>query len=245
MSSEEAGGGEARLLRRVEEGLESLDVVELRRFLRDPFMSERVIRAILADESAVSLREVRRLLAAHPATPPSEAQRMIATLYWVDLLELGRDMRARPPIRRAANQTLLERYDALAVGGRVAIARRAGTGLLARVGHDPEPRVIQAMLENPRLTEGTLVPLLASSRTPPVVLALVAHSERWVARYQVRRMICRNRRTPVEVALSLLPPLRKVDLATIANDPSIPSAVRQRAELLRGRDDDSRSPPGD
>ena len=159
---------------------------------------------------------------------------MIATLYWSDLVDLGRDMRARPPIRRAAHRVLTERYDGLAVGERVAIARRAGIELLSRVRHDPEPRVIQAMLDNPRLTEGLLVPTLVSGKTPPTVLSLVAHTERWVSRHEVRRMLCRNRKTPPEVVLPLLPRLKKGDLAAIAHDPSARPEVRKRADLLFG-----------
>lgn len=235
----EASSGEAELLRRVKSGVAEFDPVELRRALVSPFVTERVIRALLADEEAIQLREVRRAVAAHPATPQAEALRVIATLYWSDLVALGRDMRARPPIRRAAHRVLVERYEGLAMGVRVAMARSAGAELLVHMRHDPEPRVIGAMLENPRLTEGLLLPLLASSRTPPKVLALVARTQQWVARYQVRRLLCRNRRTPPEVALSLLARLKKGDLAAIASDPSSRPEVRKRARLLRGRDSDS------
>jgi hypothetical protein len=92
------------------------------------------------------------------------------------------------------------------------------------------------MLDNPRLTESLLVPLLASDRTPPTVISIVCGSEKWISRYQVRKMVCRNRRTPSGIALGLLPRLKKVDLAAIQADPGIQQAVRKRARLLLGRD---------
>lgn len=223
------------MLERVRDGLAELDVAELTRLLTNPHLTARVIRAILGDEEALKRRLVRRAIAAHRATPFAEAQRMIATLFWSDLVDLGRDVSVRPAVRRAANAALLERYEGLAVGERIAIVRRAGSELLARVRFDPEPRVVAAMLDNPRLTEGLLLPVLASTRSSARVLAVVGESRRWVARYQVRRLLCRHRKTPVKLALSLLPRLKKVDLAALENDPAAPLEVRRRARLLLGR----------
>ena len=127
------------------------------------------------------------------------------------------------------------RYEGFAVGERVAIARRAGIELLSRIRHDPETRVIQAMLENPRLTEGTLMPLLASGAARPEVLRSIAANERWCARYEVRRLLCRHRRVPAEIVLPLLPTLKKGDLRAIESQPGLNPLVRQRAALLLGK----------
>lgn len=227
-------GAEERLLRWTEADLTRLDTAELNRLLTDPHLTTRVIRRILAQEKLLERRLVRRAIAAHRATPFAEAQRLIATLFWSDLVELGRDAAVRPAVRRAANRALLERYEGLAIGERIAIVRRAGTELLTRVRHDPEPRVVAAMLDNPRLTEGLLLPVVASGRSSPRVLTVVAESTRWVARYQVRRLLCRNRKTPLEISLSLLPRLKKADLKALENDPAARPEVRRRAALLLG-----------
>jgi hypothetical protein len=219
----------------VRSGFEGLGAADLRAVFSSPFLTEDVIREILAQPEALDNHEIRRALAAHRKTPVHEALRLVPTLYWSDLVDLGRDARARPQIRRAAHQAVFERYEGLAVGERVSIARRASVDLLSRVRHDPEPRVVQAMLENPRLTEGVLMPLMASGAARPDVLRVVAASERWVARYQVRRLLCRNRKTPRDVVLSLLPRLKKGDLRAIESDPSADQAVRKRAGLLLGR----------
>lgn len=226
---------EERMLQRVRSGLTGLDVAEITRLLTSPHLTARVVREILADEEALRRRLVRRGIAAHRVTPFAEAQRMIATLFWSDLVDLGRDMSVLPAVRRAANEALLERYEGLAIGERIAIVRRAGTELLQRVRFDPEPRVVAAMLDNPRLTEGLLLPVLASSRSSARVLAVVSRSPRWMARYQVRRLLCRHRKTPPKLALSLVSRLKKVDMAALESDPAVPLEVRRRARLLLGR----------
>ncbi|MEO8504430.1 MAG: hypothetical protein ABI609_11080 [Acidobacteriota bacterium] len=221
----------AALLREL---IETIDVESARHALRNPFLEAPEI-VLLFDE--VRLRrsyDFQRDVALHPRTPEPLALRLVATLFWRDLARLGLDTRVRPVVRRAADQRLIERLAALAVGERVAIAHLASPAVLQRLRHDGNPRVLAALLENPRLTEATLLPIASSETVPPAVLEVLAKDQRFGARYVVRQTLSRNPRLPVQAALSNLVGLRKVDLAAVASDPRIPSLVRQRARLLLG-----------
>jgi hypothetical protein len=217
-------------------GLESLDASQLRAFFLNPHLSESVVLRILERSEYLQNLTIRRALAGHRRTPLQEALRLIPTVFWNDLLELGRDARVRPAVRRAAHQTLTARYEALAVGERIVIARRAGVEMLARIRLDPEPRVIRALLENPRLTEGALQIMATSSTTKPQALALIATSPKWLARPEVCRMLCSNRQTPLEVVLPLLARVDKRDLERLETLPGVDPQVRRRARTLLGRD---------
>jgi hypothetical protein len=94
--------------------------------------------------------------------------------------------------------------------------------------------VIAALLENPRLTEGLLMPLIHRDDARPDVLRVIAESPRWSSRYPLRVALARNPRTPVGTALRLLPALKKVDLRAVAASPRVASPVRRRAQLLAG-----------
>ena len=130
---------------------------------------------------------------------------------------------------------MTERYDALPVGARIAIARRAGVELLPRVRLDPEPRVIEAMLENARLTEGLLQSLAAGSMTRPRTLAVIAGSSKWSIRPEVRRMLCRNPRTPLEALLPLLSRLDRRELEALERLPGLHPQARRRVRTLLGK----------
>jgi hypothetical protein len=99
---------------------------------------------------------------------------------------------------------------------------------------DPTPRVIGALLENPRLTETLLMPLAAGEQAAPRALAVLAASPKWAARGPLRAALCRNPRTPVEAVLPLLPALQKSELEAIAADGRLLLPVRRRAALLSG-----------
>ena len=230
-----AAADEEDLVALVREHLGSLDGALMRRLLRHPFLGSEAIQLLLADRRVVGSYEVRRELAAHPRTPDARAMQLVSTLYWRDLARLSVETRVRPAVRRAAERRLADRLPGLAVGEKVAIARRCSPGLVSRIGQDPNPRVIQALLENPRLTEGVVLQLVSRDSARPELLAMVARDHRWGVRYRVRVPICRNPNTPVATALTQLPALRKADLRAVADDPRLARAVRQRADLLLGR----------
>lgn len=226
--------GEEELTRLLAERRAELDPPAARAAFRNPFLTRQMIEGMLESPGLVSAYEVRRAAAFHPLTPRTEAIRFVAGLYWADLVRLGADSRVHPVVRRSADQRLLERLPGLAVGEKMAVARGAGPAVLATLRHDPTPRVIAALLENPRLTEGILVPLAASEQASPQALAVVAGSPKWASRYPVRFALCRNPHTPLASALPLLPLLLKRDLEAVAADTRLLLPVRRRAQLLAG-----------
>lgn len=212
-----------------------LDAGMARLLLRNPFCSAQLID-VLVERGAhlLSAYEVRRELAAHPRSREVLALRFVPGLYWRDLVTIGADVRVRPTVRRAADQALLERLPGLAVGERISIARVASSAVLLRLLHDPTVKVVEAVLENPRLTEGQVLQLAASERVLPLILALVAGHRRWAASYPLRVTLARNARTPIVVALPLLAGLRKADLRAVASEARVAQPVRHRARLLLG-----------
>jgi hypothetical protein len=213
---------------------EALGAQAARAVLRNPHCNEEVIRVLAAQQRLLSSYELRRELAQHPRTSQTQALGLISGLYWRDLLALGRDARIRPAVRRAADQRLADRLPGLAVGERVAIARRGSSRVMQSLFGDPSSVVLRALLENPRLTEGVVLALAAGETARPLLLTELARDRRWGLRYAVRVALCRNPRTPVPTALDLLPLLKKGDQRAVAHDPRLAAPVRRRASLLLG-----------
>jgi hypothetical protein len=228
----EAGAEE--LLGLVRERAADLQPAAAQQALRNPHISAEAIEELAAQTRLLAFYEVKRDLARCRATPELLALRLIGGLYWADLMALGLDIRLHPRVRRAADQHLLARLPGLSVGEKIALARRAAPAVLAHLRHDPTPRVIAALLDNPRLTEGTLAPLVHSEMTPAPVLEQIAGDRRWGVRYPLRLALARNPGTPLGAALRLLPLLHKPDLRGVAADQRLSETLRRRARLLLG-----------
>jgi hypothetical protein len=203
--------------------------------LRNPFAGREVIEWLASEKPELfSTYALGKEVALHPHAPEILALRLIQGLFWQDLLRLVADVRLRPTLRRSAELRLIERLPAMAVGEKAVLARQASIGLLAVVRHDHNARVIEALLENPRLTEGVLLPLAASAEATPAALHAIASSARWGVRHVVRVALSRNPHLPVADALALLPGLTRAELRAVSADLRLAAMVRQRARLLLG-----------
>ena len=229
----EAGSDE--LSRLVEENLEHLTAGEVRQILRNSFLTSQIVELLLTRRRILTFHEVRKDLVRNPTTPEVHALRFVSGLFWKDLVEIGSDIRVRPRIRRAADRHLLNRLQGLAAGERTAIARRASPFLIPQLRNDGDPRVVSALLENPRLTEGSLMTLVGSETASSKALAMVARHRKWGSRYPIRAALCRNIRTPAQISIGLLSSLKKVDLSAIEKDRKLPASIRRRAAVLLGR----------
>src|SRR5687767_12304717 len=88
--------------------------------LRNPFAGAEAIEWLVTGApSLLRSYDFRRDVALHPRTPEILALRFVPGLYWLDLVRLGRDVRVRPLVRRAADLRLIERLPSLAVGERL------------------------------------------------------------------------------------------------------------------------------
>lgn len=224
----------SELLALVKEPPVELTVPLARAVLRNPHADAAVLEQVALGKHLLAAPDLRRELVFHPRVPEILAQRLLPGLFWRDLVELSADVKARPRLRQAAERIVGERLPALSEGEKVAIARRAGAGLLTRLRFDPSRRVFAALLENPRLTEAIVVTLAVRDATPAQVLMELAENPRWGVRYEVRLALARNPSTPVDLALRQLSSLKKADLKALLGLPRVAAAVRRRAQLLLG-----------
>ncbi len=220
------------LLRLVADQAQSLTIGDVRRVLRNPFATAEVIEALLGARRLLASYDVRSAIARHRRAPEAVALRFIPGLFWRDLLEISVDVRISPAVRQVSEKYLTQRLSRLATGEKMAIARRATAGVLAHLRQDPSLYVIKALLENPRLTEPVLLPMVADEATVPRALDLVAAQPRWGSRYEIRVALARNPRSPFRVILDILPTLRRRDLHAVANREVHSSFVRNRAKEL-------------
>ena len=233
---------EALVRRLLDQEPEALGETEVGQILSNPHAGREVLELLAGEARLTSLYRVRSRLARHPRLPQVTALNWIPTFFWRELMEISLDPRLPPLVRRSAERQLTERLPGMALGEKVALARRAGPGALAQLRFDPAARVIAALLENPRTTEGTLVPLAARRGAPPEILGLVAKS-RWGRRPLLRRTLARNPGTPPQLALGMLEGLARGDLAAVAGAAAIHSRVRRRARemLEKGTSGDGRT----
>ena len=122
------------------------------------------------------------------------------------------------------------------LGRRRWLARMQDREQLLRLAKDPDPRVIDNVLRNPRIVEIDVVRIAAKRPNLGAVLRVVAEHPRWSHCYEVQRSVIQNPYTEVCLAAALIPFLTGPHLQEVARMTSLHDAVRQSAlSVLRWR----------
>ncbi len=224
--------------------------------LRASFVGERL--RVWPPETAVAVLDACRaladagdsaaadtLMAASSAlsapTAPALRRRLSVTAIESGREELATMLRTWPPWRPSASNLPhgpeLERGRPLTLGERKSLARRADRRMLRRVLLDPHPSVLDVVLRHPALTEADVVALAARRPARPELLARIFAAPRWLARHRVRVALLRNPWCPLDVALQLVPHVRRPELlaagAARELDPTLRRACLRAARTAR------------
>lgn len=208
----------------------ALGVPQACRLLRNHRCRSETLGRLGERDALVRHREIRMGLASHPATPRPLAVHLLSLLGWNDLVTVAGRPRTPAAVQQQAVRLIADRVDSLAVGELVSLARLAPRGLLPLLRRQTHTRVIEALLQNPRLTEGDVLAMISSSETPPRLLTAVARAGRWSSSRSLRLAVARHRNTPANDALRSLHALPRRDLEVLASDPAVPTLVRRGAE---------------
>jgi hypothetical protein len=95
---------------------------------------------------------------------------------------------------------------------------------------DPNRLVATAVLGSPRITEAEIESISAMKGVSDEILRTIGNHREWTKRYTVLNNLVRNPRTPVGIALSMVPRLNPRDIKGIAVDRNVPEPVRKQAQ---------------
>ncbi len=123
----------------------------------------------------------------------------------------------------------------LSLGERKSLARGHIRDILESLLLDPNREVVEILLGNPHLTERDVVAIATRRPTPADVLTTVTASEKWIARYAVKRSLVLNPYTPPHLSVRLVTTLNAADLRLVASDANLPEPLRDQARALLAR----------
>ena len=144
------------------------------------------------------------------------------------LLDLPHEVQDDVPFQPFLDAALKE----TSLGMRKALARKPDFKLISRIAQDQDYRVIEILLNNPRLTERDVVRIGATRPTSPKVLEKIYDHPRWICRYAIKKVIVLNPHSPLSMSMKLLTFMRFEDLNHIVSRPDLNAALVQEARRL-------------
>jgi hypothetical protein len=162
--------------------------------LAEPGITAEQIEGLTRDEALMKSRRVLRAVVSHPKTPRHVALPRARHLHTFELMQAALAPAIPPDVRRFIEELLLKCLGTLTAGERLTLARRASARVAAALLRDSDARVMQAALQNPRVTEAALIRAL-NGGDQPLVHAVCRH-QNWSLRKDVQIALLRNPFTP-------------------------------------------------
>jgi hypothetical protein len=213
-----------------------LDEIEVVQVLRSPFCTAQIAETIASQPGLMGTHEVREKLAGFPGFNFGRAVDLMATLPWTSLLSLSQSPRTPPVVRRQAERKLLAQLASMALGEKIALARRAHREIFRVLIGTGDGQVLSALLNNPRLVENDILVILNTSVPPPEFFGELASHRKWGTYIRVRRALVVCPHTPLPLALSVLVQLSVPELRRALEHPDLSEKVREAAQSLLERE---------
>jgi hypothetical protein len=164
-------------------------------------LSAEILERVSKNGAVAKSRKVRLALVKHPRTPRHVSLPMLRHLYTFDLMQVALAAIVPADVKMAAEETLIHRLEAISIGEKLSLARRASGRISGELLLDPEQRVVSTALENSWLTEATVIKALMRQDAPAKFVEMVCHHPKWSVRREIRVALLRNEKTSLARAL--------------------------------------------
>lgn len=194
--------------------------------LRSRDLLPEIVEQISKNTMATKSRKVRFALASHPGAPRHLSLRLVREFYTIDLMRFALQPTVAADLKHAADELLVARLASVTLGERISLARRASGTVAAALLLDKEARVWQTALENPRLTEASVVKTLRGANSSAAFVETLCRHRKWSPRPEIRMALLRNGKTPLARALEFAGTLAPAQLRDILHSSHLPQRVK-------------------
>ena len=175
-----------------------------------------VIEQLAKNATALKSRKVKIAMASHPKTPRHVSVPLARQFYTFDLMKVALSPTVPADVKVAVDDVLISRLKTVTIGERLTLGRRASGRVAAALLLDVETigskiidaktaaretRVMQAALENPRLTEALVINSVLRPGASAALVQAVAQHTKWSWRREIRAALLRTEHLSLARAL--------------------------------------------
>jgi len=190
-----------------------------------------VLERLSKNGNVLKLRKVKVALVCHPHTPRHVSVPLARQFYTFDLLKVALSPSVPADVKVAADEVLIGRLKTVTLGERLSLARRASGRVAGSLLLDAEMRVMQTALDNPRLTEASVIQAVLRPQASAAFIQAVARHSKWSYRREIRIALLRTEYLSLAGALEfsrgVSPPL----LREVLQSSRLPARIKE--QLLR------------
>src|ERR1700674_3280894 len=213
-----------------------------------------VIEQLAKNTNALKSRKGKIARSSHPKTPRHVSVPLARQFYTFDLMKVALSPTVPADVKIAVDDVLISRLKTVTIGERLTLARRASGRVAAALLMDVETisakiidaktaaretRVVQAALENPRLTEALVINSVLRPAARSALVHAVAQHAKWSPRREIRAALLRTEHLSLARALEFSREIPGPLLQELLAASRLPAQIKD--QLLR--ESQASSPP--
>jgi hypothetical protein len=153
--------------------------------LKQPNLRPEILAKISKNSALMKSRKLKLALVAHPKTPRHLLLPLLRHLFTFDLMRVALMPTIAADIKISAEESLINRLKKLSVGEKLSLARRASGRVAASLLEEPDRLVIDAALQNSRLTETAIIKQLTRRKTNQILVEAICNHPKWKLRPEI------------------------------------------------------------
>jgi hypothetical protein len=194
--------------------------------LKQPDLSPEIIEKLSKNSGVMKSRKVKLALAGHLKTPRHISLPMVRHFFTFDLMQLALTPVVPADVKKAAEDALINRLEMISSGERLTLARRASGRVAGELLLDAETRVMQAAMENSRLTEAPVIKAILRWDASAALVQAACHHAKWSLRREIRVALLRSQHTPMARAIEFARGMPAPLLREILQSSRLPVEIR-------------------
>ena len=211
-------------------GHAGLDEDQALALLRRNDLPPAVFEALARNPVASKSRKTLLSLVEHVRAPRHVALPLLRRLFAFELMDVALSAAAAADLKLVAEQLLIDKIAAISLGERINMARRASPAIASALLLQNERAVIEAALQNPRMTEASIVKVVSAAETPGKLIEVVVEHTKWSLRREIQLAVLRRPETPEVIVMRIARALPRPVIYELLKELRLP---QRRAELQR------------
>ena len=185
-----------------------------------------VVETLVKNASVMKHRKALAAIAAHPRTPRHVSLPIVRTLYTFELMHLALTPAVAADLKRVSEEQIISRLETVSPGERLSLAKQGSNRVAEALLCDPEPRIVESALLNPRMTEASIIRGLEREEAPVFLVEQVCRHPKWSLRRDVQLALLRNDKTPLGRVLAFVRGFSSHTLHDILKHSRLPASVK-------------------
>ncbi|MFN8542812.1 MAG: hypothetical protein U0807_01165 [Candidatus Binatia bacterium] len=120
----------------------------------------------------------------------------------------------------------------MTVPEKIKLALKGNKDARAILMNDANKVIRRLVLQNPRISEGEVAAIARNKNADEELLRMISLRSDWLRHYPVRMGLITNPRTPLPLALKILPTLQQRDVHALARSRNVSSTIASQARRL-------------